>query len=133
MTAGKNTRAGFDIDLREYVAYEADLVRVLIDRGTNTIEHKRDFGTIRTGNLFVEYHQPSGPSGIARKGGQLAEMWAFEYDDNCWILVPTERLKELCRIAWKQGRTASGGDHNRYKGVLLPVRWLVPPYVEAVK
>jgi hypothetical protein len=126
MTEG-NTRAGFDLDLRKFQMNEAALGMVLMSRGTNTIEHKRDCGTIRTGNLFVEYRQPSGPSGIA---ATTADSWAFEYDDNSWLIIPRERLMRLCRIAYKQGRTAHGGDGNRYHGVLLPIRWLIPPYLK---
>ena len=120
------TRAGFDLDLRQMQAHEASLAMVLMARGTVTIEHKRDFGTVRTGNLFVEYAQTSGPSGIATT---TADMWAFEYDENTWLLVPTDRLRRWCRLAYRQKRRARGGDYNRQHGVLLPVRWLVPPYV----
>jgi len=129
MTKGKNTRAGFDIDLRQFQQNEANLAMVLMSRGTCLIEHKRDMGTIRTGNLFVEYEQPSGPSGIA---ATTADQWAFEYDENCWLLVPTTRLKALCRVAYRAGRLKPGGDGNRYHGVLLPAQWLVPPYLHGV-
>lgn len=122
------TRAGFDIDLRQFQQREAALAMVLMSRGTNTIEHKRDCITVRTGDLFVEYHQPSGPSGLA---ATTADQWAFEYDDNCWLLVPTARLKTICRVAYQQGRVTSGGDRNGFAGVLLPIRWLIPPYLEA--
>lgn len=125
MTEGR-TRAGFDLDLRQFQLCERDLGFALMSRGTNTIEHKRDCGTVGTGNLFVEYAQPSGPSGIA---ATTADSWAFEYDENCWLIIPRARLTRLCRVAYKQGRTAKGGDGNRYRGVLLPIRWLVPPYV----
>lgn len=124
------TRAGFDIDLREFTAFETDLIRVFISRGTNLIEHKRDMGTVRTGNVFIEYEQPSGPSGIATTD---ADMWAIEYDEHCWVIVPTERLKVICRLAWRQGRKADGGDYKRYKGLLVPIKWLFPPYVEGVE
>lgn len=120
------TRAGFDLDLRQMQAHEASLAMVLMARGTVTIEHKRDFGTVRTGNLFVEYAQTSGPSGIATTE---AHTWAFEYDEGHWLLVPTTRLRQLCRVAYREKRRARGGDYNRQHGVLLPVRWLVPPYV----
>lgn len=123
------TRAGFDLDLRKFQQREAAMAMVLMSRGVNTIEHKRDFGTVRTGNLFVEYRQPSGPSGIATT---TADMWAFEYDENTWLLVPTDRLRRWCRLAYRQKRRARGGDYNRQHGVLLPVRWLVPPYASGV-
>jgi len=128
MTEG-NTRAGFDLDLRQFQQRETALAMVLMSRGVNTIEHKRDCGTVRTGNLFVEYRQPSGPSGIATT---TADQWAFEYDENCWLLVPTDRLRALCRVAYQRGKVTTGGDRNRYHGVLLPIKWLVPPYLDEV-
>lgn len=39
------TRAGFDIDLRKFQQREAALAMVLLSRGTQLIEHKRDCGT----------------------------------------------------------------------------------------
>lgn len=131
MTAGK-TRAGFDIDLRIFQQVEASLAMTLMSRGTYTVEVKADQGCAgrwtrpATGNLFVEYKQPSGRSGIATT---TADTWAFEYDDNCWLLVPTQKLRTWCRIAYKQGRHTPGGDDNKYHGVLLPIRWMVPPYL----
>lgn len=129
MTEGRLTRAGFDIDLRKYEAREGTCAKVLLSRGTHLIEHKRDEGCVKTGNLFIEYCQPSGPSGIATT---QSHHWAFEFDDNCWILIPTERLKSLSRAAYSQGRRRNGGDFHNYTGVLLPVRWLVPPYIMEV-
>ena len=127
---GVNTRAGFDIDLREFAAFEGDLIRVLISRGSCRIEHKRDCRAVTTGNLFVEYRQPSGKSGIA---STESDMWAFEYDENMWLIVPRERLREACVVAFKQGRTTKGGDGKRYHGVLVPIRWLIPPYLEEAR
>ncbi len=88
------------------------------------MEHKRDYLCQKTGNLFVEYRQKVMPSGLAVT---TADYWAFEYEENAYILVPTERLKELARIAYRQGRLKRGGDYNNYEGVLLPVEWLVRP------
>lgn len=122
------TRRGFDIDLRQFQQNEANLAMYLMSRGVHTIEHKRDCGTVRTGNLFIEYAQPSGRSGIATT---TADMWSFEYDVGHWLLVPTNRLKAISRVAYKMDeKRARGGDGNRYKGVLVPIRWLIPPYVD---
>lgn len=127
MTVGL-TRAGFDNDLRKMQLHETSFGFLLMSRGVYLIENKRDFGTVRTGNLFVEYRQPSGASGIATT---TAHHWAFEYDDDCWIVVPTERLKRYCRAAYRhKALRKAGGDYNRYQGVLLPIRWLIPPYLE---
>jgi hypothetical protein len=88
------------------------------------IEVKSDGKCQSTGNLFVEYKQKGRPSGLATTE---AQRWAFEYAPDCWIIVPTQRLRGLCRLAYKQKRIQKGGDHNEYEGVLLPIQWLVRP------
>lgn len=113
--------AGFDIDLRKGKAREGSLAAILRDAGPR-IELKSDKICRRTGNLFIEYEQPTGASGIATTD---ADLWCFEFDDNCWLILPVERLRELARRAYKEGRITKGGDGNKYHGVLLPIVWLV--------
>ncbi len=112
--------SGFDLDLR-YGKEREDALAYLLG-GNIKIEVKADLQCRKTGNLFVEYAQRGRPSDIAVT---QADYWAFEYDDNCWLIVPTERLKVLARRAYKEGRRAMGGDYNNYAGVLLPINWLV--------
>ena len=114
-------REGFDIDLRHGVAREDALVHVFLQA---RVEHKCDEKARRTGNLFIEYRQKGRPSGIAVT---TAAWWAFEFDDESWLIVPTKKLKRLARLAYQQNRRAKGGDYNLYEGVLLPIEWLVRP------
>ncbi len=114
-------REGFDIDLRHGLAREDALVDVFLKA---KVEHKCDEKARRTGNLFIEYRQKGRPSGIAVT---TADWWAFEFDDETWLIVPTEKLKRLARLAYQQNRRAKGGDNNLYEGVLLPTEWLVRP------
>lgn len=90
MTEGRSG-AGFDIDLRNGQAREDALVYVFLRA---LVEVKSDRKARETGNVFVEYRQPSGLSGIATT---TAQWWAFEIDDDVWILVPTEKLRALDR------------------------------------
>lgn len=121
MTEGRSG-AGFDIDLRNGQAREDALVYVFLRA---LVEVKSDRKARETGNVFVEYRQPSGLSGIATT---TAQWWAFEIDDDVWILVPTEKLRALARVAWRDPRRRKkGGDFNNYDGVLVPVAWLVKP------
>lgn len=129
MTAGY-TRRGFDLDLEQFAAEEAALAFKLLSSGVRFIEHKRDCIATRTGNLFVEYSQPSGPSGIATT---TSDSWAFEYDEQRWIIVPTHILRTAARLAYLGGKRVPGGDGNNFDGVLVPVRWLVPPYPQALR
>lgn len=120
MTQGL-ARSGFDKDLRDGEAREDAFVHVLLK---DKVEHKSDERCKLTGNLFIEYKQKGRPSGIAVT---QAHKWAFEFYPDCWLIVPTEIVKHLARIALAQGRTVKGGDGNNYEGVLLPIEWLVRP------
>lgn len=122
MTQGL-ARAGFDIDLRHGEAGEQAFVHVFLKA---KVEHKRDDKCRVTGNVFIEYKQKGRPSGIAVT---TANWWAIEYDEECWVIVPTDRLKALARQAAKEPRRlVKGGDNNLYDGVLVPIEWLVRPF-----
>jgi len=112
---------GFTHDLQIGNEYESDLAAILRSTG-DKIEVKADFRAAETGNVFIEFSQPSGPSGLATTH---AEWWAiYVVGAYTWLIVGTHRLKELCRIAYQEEHTANGGDGNRFKGVLLPISWL---------
>ncbi len=112
-------RSGFDIDLRDGQAREDAFVHVFLKA---RVEHKSDEKCRYTGNLFVEYEQHGRPSGIAVTE---ADWWATEFDDDSWVIIPTERMKELARRAVQEGRAAAGGDDDNYKGALVPIEWVV--------
>lgn len=118
-------RQGFDIDLRHGEAREDALVHTLLG---SRVEAKSDGKCRLSGNLFIEYRHRGAPSGIATT---TAERWAFEYDDNAWLIVPTERLREVARRALQEERVVVGGDHNLSVGVLVPISWLVRPSDDA--
>ena len=91
------------------------------------IEVKRDFGCWRrpprSGRLAIEFEQASGPSGLAISD---AHRWAFEYDDECWLLLPKERVRAIAAAAYRQnGATPMGDNGNR--GVLIPIEHFVRP------
>ena len=92
--------------------------------GEATVEVKSDAIARRTGNLFIEYRQKGRPSGISVTE---ADYWAFEYDDDCWLVVPTDRLREVARgiYANHPERRRRGGDFNQYEGVLVPIHQLI--------
>lgn len=120
MTNGP-ARAGFDLDLRHGQLREGALAEILSLRYGDRIEVKSDGRCRRTGRLFVEYEQKGRPSGIATTD---AEWWAFEYYDDCWLVIPTIVLRRLARRALRAGLTALGGDDNLYRGALVPLDWL---------
>jgi hypothetical protein len=112
-------RAGFDIDLRHGQAREDALVHTLL---ASQVEAKSDGRARQTGNLFVEFRHHGRPSGISTTA---AHRWAFEYDDGCWLIVPTERVREAARRALQEDRRAVGGDFDQSEGALVPIHWLV--------
>jgi len=124
MTSGSCTRAGFDIDLRFGQEREGAFGKLLASSG-DSVEIKSDQKCRRTGNLFVEYEQKGRPSGVSTT---TASFWAFEFDDDCWVVVPTERLRLVARQAYRdESRRVLGGDFNRYRGVLVRIADLVRP------
>lgn len=117
-------RAGFDLDLRHGEAREDALVHALLQA---RVEAKSDAKCRRTGNLFIEYRYRGQPSGVSTT---TADRWAFEFDDDCWLLVPTERVRDAARRALAEERRAVGGDYDRSEGALVPIRWLVARHQE---
>lgn len=120
MTTGV-ARAGFDIDLA-YGTSREDAFRHVLNGAT--VEVKSDRECRRTGNLFIEYRQKGRPSGIAVT---TADYWAFEYDDDCWLVVPIERLRSVARDVYRSrpDLRRKGGDFDLYDGVVVPIHMLM--------
>jgi len=110
---------GFDVDLRVGEASEDALVHVMLE---SRVEVKHDRLCRETGNLFVEYRHRDRPSGLSTT---LASRWAFEYDEDCWLIVPTSKVKAEARRAFDEGMSVTAGDRNDSQGVLIPIVRLV--------
>jgi hypothetical protein len=127
LSIGK-AREGFDLDLKHGQSREDAISAIL--RGEKLVEVKSDGKCRSTGNLFIEFEQKGRPSGIAvTKAGY----YAFEYNDDEWLIVPTAKLKRVARQYFKMGEVKSGGDNNNYKGVLVPVTALVDARLKLVE
>jgi hypothetical protein len=87
----------------------------------DTIEVKRDYIASKTKRVYVEYECNGKPSGITTTE---ADYWAFITDD-CVIMIPSDRLKELVEAAVEKKRYRKGGDGNRSLGALIDLRELV--------
>lgn len=136
MTVGQS-RHGFDIDLRDGQAKEDAVARLLMGTGPR-VEVKTDHKALMTGRVFLEFEQAGPPSNQPRPSGvaiTVAEWWATVLMDHDRIhgvlLNPTAYLRELGRAAYRKGYTAKGGDNDRYRGVLVPLGWLLKPSREA--
>jgi len=112
-----NSDFAFDLQMgQDEEIWLADLLR------GKTVEVKRDYIAARTGNLFVEFSSRGKASGLATT---RADFWAFILDGERVIIVPTQFLQLRARQAYREGRTASGGDSNTSEGVLVRVEELV--------
>ncbi len=82
-----------------------------------TIEVKNDLKALKTGNLFIEFMSRGNKSGIDRTE---ADVWCFCIG-NIFILITTEKLKELVEPLKGTAAERLGGDNNTSVGVLLPI------------
>lgn len=124
MTQGL-TRKGFQFDIQLFQSREETLANILHIALGGTVELKSDELTRNTGNIFIEYRQKGRPSGIAVT---KAVWWAIEYNTHCYIIVPTDILKGIARVAYQDpSRRRSGGDNNNYEGVVVPLSWVTKP------
>ena len=118
----------FDFDVRRGKVGEDYVGTILEAIASGSIEVKTDYGTNRTGNLYVEFEQEGRdgawrPSGIATSE---AEYWAFAFSDGA-IFVRSETLREICREWWRKGEVGfrpGNENSNASRGVKLPVREL---------
>lgn len=113
-------RKGFDKDLLDGLAREDAFMRTLFVGAF--VEHKLDELVRETGNLAIEFETSQLANGFGEKTPSgisvcTAERWAHEFYPDCWILVPTIRMRELAAGAWQ----VWGGDHNRFH--LALVKW----------
>jgi hypothetical protein len=115
----------FDIDLRRGEAAEEALVHVFL---RSRVEVKADEQAMFTGNVFVEVEQPDRETGRKPSGIAItrADWWAFEIvGADRWFIVKTEHLKNLVERASAGRGFVMGGDKKLYKGVLIPLSWLI--------
>lgn len=115
MTGKKfNNDSKFDIDLRVGQQAEQSLATIL---EVETVEVKRDFRALETGNIGVEFESWNKPSGIEVTE---AKHWAFVLGD-ITILIETERLRHFYEFYKAKKRIVFCGDCNASKMVLIPI------------
>jgi hypothetical protein len=81
----------------------------------------------QTGNMCIEYRQNGQPSGIAVTQADYRVHELRRGDATlCYLMFPIERLKELARLAYAEGRyREAGGDGGRFANVLVPLSWVL--------
>ena len=105
----------YDLDFGEKAE---DWVKQVFSDGTK-VEVKYDRMAYLTGNLFVEVYSRGKASGISTT---QANYWIFLFKKKSFsLIVNTEKIKELCRIAYQIDGFVKGGDNNTSTGVLIPI------------
>jgi len=130
----------FDFDVRRGKVGEEYVGNILGKIANGSVEVKTDYGSNRTGNLYIEFEQQtkSGkwiPSGINKTE---AEFWAFAFKNGA-VFVKTDALRALCESYMESsprvkrygqefpecvGHRAANSNSNGSRGVKLPVTML---------
>jgi len=114
----------FDLQLSQSVIHERRLAEIFANLRIEKLELKTETWLWeRTGNICIEFRQRGKPSGIAITE---ADVWVHELrrDDQTlvYLMFPTERLKELCRLAYRKHAKRGGGDGGEFDNIVLPLR-----------
>jgi hypothetical protein len=118
----------FDLQLDQALVAERRLAEIFAAAKLEKIELKTEtWQWEQTGNICIEYRQGGQPSGIAVTE---ADYWVHELRRDsqtlCYLMFPIERLKELARRAYAEGRfREGGGDGGRFCNVLIPLSWVL--------
>ena len=114
----------FDLQLSEALRNERRLGEIFSAAKIEKIELKSETWLWeRTGNICIEYRKNGQPSGICVT---KADYWVHELrregNTLCYLMFPMERLKELARSAYANGRyRENSGDGGRFCNVLIPL------------
>jgi hypothetical protein len=115
----------FDLQLSQALINERRLAEIFAAKKIEKIELKSETWLWeRTGNICIEYRQNGEPSGICVTE---ADYWVHELRRNgvgtlCYLMFPTERLKELAGAAFLDGRYREGsGDGGRFCNIIIPL------------
>ena len=114
----------FDIQLSQALIDERRLAEVFGTAKIAKIELKTEsWQWEQTGNICIEYRSRGAPSGIALGG----DIWVHELKRDgrtlCWLMFPHERMLELARAAYREGRyREKAGDDGAQCVVLIRLR-----------
>jgi len=111
----------FDIQLSAALIEERRLAGIFGSGKVVTIELKTEsWQWEQTGNICIEYRSRGQPSGIA---GTDADWWMHQLKRDgetlCWLMFPHERMLELARNAYREGRHRERAGDDGAQGVVL--------------
>jgi hypothetical protein len=115
----------FDLQLGQALINERRLGEIFAGAKIERIELKSEtYQWEQTGNICIEYRCDGKPSGISTT---QADFWVHELrrEDRTlvYLMFPVERLKELARIAIRNGQSRHhAGDGKRFDVALVALR-----------
>jgi len=118
----------FDIQLSQSLIDQRRLADIFEYGDISKIELKSEtWQWEQTGNICIEYRQNGKPSGIAvTEAGFWVHELKREGKTLVYLMFPIDRLKELAREAYRQGRYhEGGGDGGRFCNILIPLSWVL--------
>src|SRR5262245_35270992 len=114
----------FDLQLSQSLIDQRRLADIFEHMDIHKIELKSEtWQWEQTGNICIEYQQNGRPSGIAvTEAGCWVHELKREGQTLCYLMFPTERLKELARKAYRDGHHhEGGGDGGRFCNIHIPL------------
>jgi hypothetical protein len=126
-----NDDGKFDIQLNQSKIEERRLAEIFVGADIELVEVKAEsFLWERSGNLCIEFEWNGEPSGIAKTNAGIWAQTLIRAEDGevmGWVLFKVDRLKEVCRQAYREGRFRRGvGDKGKSSVVLIRLRDLWP-------
>src|SRR5215472_5522097 len=118
----------FDLQLSQSLIDQRRLADIFEHMDIHKIELKSEsWQWERTGNICIEYRQRGQPSGIAvTEAGCWVHELKRDGETLVYLMFPIDRLKELAREAYRQGRYhEGGGDGGRFCNILIPLSWVL--------
>jgi hypothetical protein len=118
----------FDLQLSDALIAERRLASIFENLDIHKIELKTEtWQWEQTGNICIEYRQNGELSGIAvTEAGCWVHELRRDEQTLVYLMFPVDRLKELARLAYKQGHYhEGGGDGGRFCNILIPLSWVL--------
>ena len=115
----------YDLQLSQGLINERRLADIFTSKNISRIELKSEtWQWEQTGNICIEFkHRDGRPSGIA---ATEADYWVHELKRDgetlVYLMFPKERLLELARQAYREGRHRRGGDGGEFEMVIIPLK-----------
>ena len=110
--------------------YDLEIGRIAEKKLADILENKKieikyDLLASKTGNIAIEYECRNKLSGISiTESDYYCYIIANTQCQDIYILIETNKLKELCRKYYLMNKIKKLGDNNLSKAVIIPLKYL---------